>query len=186
MADILNKGKLGHTKSGIIVSCETLIKNRYCNIHNKTVGVGKVGWIYATSSLYPSQHNSSQQTVKKHRSGHTDSWNEALRGFFLWLWVPDCKGRFLGLEDFICVGRWKKRRLILWDREVAWEKVKCRERTIKRLTVDHRQKSFQCSFKNSSVFSPEFRFPRLQVLVCKQGAPESYLASTVYQWVCLV
>lgn len=72
--DILNEEKLGHLKSGIIVSYQTLIKNTYCNIHNKTAGVGKAGWIYATSSLYPSHCNSWQPTEKNRRAGHVGSW----------------------------------------------------------------------------------------------------------------
>lgn len=101
MTDVLNEGKLGHSKSGITVLYETLIKNIYCNIHNKTVGVGKVGWIYFTSSLCPSQCNSWQKTENNHRAGHIGSWSEALRGCSLWLWVPSCRERLLGLKAFV-------------------------------------------------------------------------------------
>lgn len=94
MTDTLNEEKLGHLKSGIRVSYETLIKNTYCNIHYKTVGVGKAGWIYAVSSLYPSHCNSWQPTEKNRRGGHVGSWSEAQRDFSLWLWVPSCRERF--------------------------------------------------------------------------------------------
>lgn len=73
MNDILNKGKSGHRKLGIVVSYETLIKNTYCNNRNKTVGAGKTGGIYGYSSLYPSQSSSWHQTEKNHTAVHTGS-----------------------------------------------------------------------------------------------------------------
>lgn len=111
MTKILNKGKSGHWKLGIIVSYETLIKNTYCNIHSKTVGVGKTGGIYSYSSLYLSKWNSWHQTERNHTAGHIGSQNTKLSGFSLWFWIPSCRERVR--TESLHVGKKKKRKHIL-------------------------------------------------------------------------
>lgn len=87
MADILNKGKLGHAKSIIIVSYQTLIKKRYCNIHNKPVG----GKSRLVGLILPAAYILLNIVVHcKWRSIEQDTLaSEALR-----LWIVDCRGIF--------------------------------------------------------------------------------------------